>query len=111
MFRFTKSVLQQGDNLLRRDWCHQDLVGLRKKRGDRFLQCRIVAHDHRDRVRMKVPHCVYQCESVAGRRNVKITNQRGELFDGEKNYGLLHGGSCNYVEAVPFEGGIESTWF
>jgi hypothetical protein len=69
-----------------------------------------VTHDHRDRIRMKVPHCVYQCESVAGRRNVKITNQGGELLGDEKNYSLFNVGRRNYFEAAPFEGIVESTW-
>src|SRR3954462_6623700 len=103
---FPESVLQQRDNVLRLDRSNENLVGLRKKCRHRFPQCWIVTHDDGDRVRMKVPHCVYQCESVAGCRNVKITNQRGELFGGEKNYSLLNGGRCNYFEAACLEGTV-----
>ena len=34
MFWFAESVLQQCDNLFRRDRSHKDLVGLREKRGN-----------------------------------------------------------------------------
>jgi len=41
---------------------------------------------------------------------VKITNQRGELLGGEKNYGLLNSGCRNHFETAPFERTVQSTW-
>src|SRR5690242_6777094 len=110
MFRVAEPVPQQCDNVFRCDRSHEDLVGLRKKGRNRFLQRWIIAHEDSDGVRMKVPHCVDQCESVAGGRNVKITNQRGELLGGEKNYGCFNSGCRNHFETVPFECSIQSTW-
>ena len=55
-----------------------------------------------------MPHGIHQCKTIAGSREMKITNQRRELFCSEKQHCLFDGGCGSHFKSISLQRAAQS---